>query len=329
MTSQAVPRSRPYRLIAFCFLLGLSAAIAPAEAASFPGRRVTIMVGAAAGAGGDFLTRLLADKLERRWKQPVIVENKTGGSGLISANAVLEEPADGYTLFVSNDSPAINPNVQKHMPFDYHVVFAPISLLVLIDFKLVVRPKLSVTNVSDLIALAKGSPGKLTFASAGVFTPHHLIGELFRARAGINTVHVPFHGAVPATSSVMSGEIDYEFTGFTGISPFVDAGQLRELATTGTARDSASPKLPTVGETLSGFYAYGWFGMWTRAEVPASIRAQIAKDVAAIMKEPDVVARLKVIGMDAVGSTPDELRAHLDKEQAKWATLPISVRDQQ
>lgn len=329
MTVQTAPRSRSCCLASLGFLLNLALVIAPAHAGSFPERRVTMMVGAAAGAGGDFLARLLADKLGKRWKQTVIVENKTGGSGLISADAVLQEPADGYTLFISNDSPAINPNVQKHMPFDYRVVFAPISLLALIDFKLVIRPELPVTSVSDLIALAKASPGKLTFASAGVFTPHHLIGELFRARAGISVVHVPFHGAVPATNSVISGETDYEFTGFTGISPFVDAGQLREIATTGTERDSASPKLPTVGETLRGFYAYGWFGMWTRAGVPAPIRAQVAADVAAVMRQPDVVARMKAIGMDAVGSTPDELRTYLDKDQAKWATLPASVRDQQ
>lgn len=329
MTIRTVRRLHQRGLVFLCVLLALAITSPPAHAASYPDRRVTLMVGAAAGAGGDFLARLLAQKLSERWKQPVIVENKTGGSGMISANATLEEPADGYTLFVSNDSPAINPNVQKHMPFDYRVVFAPISLLVLIDFKLVVRPSLPVSTVSDLIALGKASPGKLTFASAGVFTPHHLIGELFRARAGFDAVHVPFHGAVPATNSVITGEIDYEFTGFTGISQFIDAGQLREIATTGTARDSTTPNLPTVGETLSGFSAYGWFGMWTRAEVPAPVRAQIAADVAAAMKELDVVTRLKTLGMDAVGSTPDELRTHLDKEQAKWATLPASVRDQQ
>jgi tripartite-type tricarboxylate transporter receptor subunit TctC len=128
---------------------------------------------------------------------------------------------------------------------------------------------------------------------------------------------------------VVSGQTDYEFTGFTGISPFVDAGQLREIATTGTKRNSASPRLPTIGETINGFSAYAWFAMWTRAEVPAPIRAQIATDVAAAMQETDIVDRLKGLGMEAIGSTPDELRAFHLKEQAKWATLPLSIREQQ
>jgi tripartite-type tricarboxylate transporter receptor subunit TctC len=310
-------------------LCGLLAWPAPgADAAGYPDRRVTIVVGAAAGAGGDLLVRLLAQKLSDRWKQTVIVENKSGGSGLIAANEALKSPADGYTLFVSNDSPAINPNVQSHMPFDYSKVFEPISLLVLIDFKLLVRPDLAAKSVSELIALGKSSPGKLTFASAGVFTSHHLMSELFRTMAGFDAVHVPFRGAAPATTSVIAGRTDYEFTGFTGISSFIEAGQLRELATTGTARNAASPLLPTVGEALSGFSAYAWFAMWTRAEVPSKIRSQIAADVASVMTESDVIDRLKGLGMQPIGGTPDGLRAFRAQEEAKWATLPLSIREQ-
>lgn len=319
-------RARSYGFILLC---GLLASPAPrTDAAEYPDRRVTIIVGAAAGAGGDLLVRLLAQKLSDRWKQTVIVENKSGGSGLISANEALKSPADGYTLYVSNDSPAINPNVQSHMPFDYRKVFEPISLLVLIDFKLLVRPALPAASVSELIAFGKSSPGKLTFASAGVFTSHHLMGELFRTMAGFDAVHVPFRGAAAATTSVIAGETDYEFTGFTGISPFIKEGQLRELATTGTARNEASPQLPTVGESLPGFSAYAWFAMWTRTEVPSAIRARIAADVAAAMKDNDVVMRLKGLGMTPIGSTPDELRSFHATEQAKWATLPESIRDQ-
>lgn len=292
--------------------VGLISAIAtlPASAQSgpYPDRRVTLAIGAAAGAGGDLMVRLLAQKLSYKWHQTVVVENKSGGSGLISAQEVLKAPADGYTLYVSNDSPTINPSVKKHLPFDYGQVFSPISLLVLIDFKLLVRRQLPVTNVSELIALAKSQPGKLTFASAGAFTSHHLIGERFRTVAGLDVLHVPFRGAMPAVSSVATGETDYQLTGFTGTAPFIESGQLREIATTGTQRNAASPALPTVGETLTGFSAYAWFAMWTRSEVPAPIQAKISADVGALMKDPAIVERLKSLGMEAVGGTADELR---------------------
>jgi tripartite-type tricarboxylate transporter receptor subunit TctC len=298
-------------------------------AAEYPNRRVTIVVTAAPGAGGDMLVRLMAQKLSSRWNQTVVVDNKTGGGGILSANEALRSPADGHTLFVSNDSPAIAPNVNKKLPFDYKSVFEPISLLVRIDFKVLVRPTVPVNTVAELIALGKSSPGKLSFASAGAFTSHHLMAELFRAQAGFNALHVPYRGAVPAATSLMAGQTDYLFTGFTGISTFVESGQLREIATTGTARNALTPHLPTVGETLEGFSAYSWFAMWTRTEVPASIRSQLAAEITALMKEPDVVERVQGVGMTAVGSSPEELRAFHANEQAKWAGLPPHLLGQQ
>jgi len=149
----------------------------PADSASYPERTVRIVIGAAAGAGGDTMIRLLVQALSDRWQQPVVVENRSGGSGLISANEVLKSPADGYTLYVSNDSPAINPSVMERMPFEYREVFEPVSLLVLIDFKLLVRPDLPAKTAADLITVARSRPGELSFASAGTFTSHHLLGN--------------------------------------------------------------------------------------------------------------------------------------------------------
>jgi tripartite-type tricarboxylate transporter receptor subunit TctC len=314
--------------LSICLILAGATRHASAQSAPYPDRRVTIVIGAAAGAGGDLMVRLLAQKLSDKWRQPVVIENKSGGSGLISAQEALKAPADGYTLYVSNDSPAINPSVKKHLPFDYGQVFSPISLLALIDFKLLVRRQLPVTSVAALIALARSQPGTLTFASAGAFTSHHLIGERFRAVAGLEVLHVPFRGAMPAVSSVASGETDYQFTGFTGTSSFIESGQLREIATTGARRNDASPALPTVGETLTGFSAYSWFAMWARSEVPAPIRAKISADVGALMKDPAIVERLRSLGMEAVGGTADELRLFVTQELEKWSVLPPNVREQ-
>lgn len=163
------------------------------------------------------------------------------------------------------------------------------------------------------------------FASAGTFTSHHLIGELFKVTAGIEAVHVPFKGAQPGLLSVISGQADFAFAGFSGLSGYLQGGQLREIASTGRQRNPASPLLPTVGETLPGFAAFSWFAMWTRAEVPAAIREQIWREVSAAMKLPSTVQKVSGNGMTAIGSTPEELRMHLDTEQRKWASLPEAV----
>jgi len=283
------------------------------------------VIGAAAGAGGDTMIRLLAQALSDRWQQPVVVENRSGGSGLISANEVLKSPADGYTLYVSNDSPAINPSVMERMPFEYREVFEPVSLLVLIDFKLLVRSDLPVKTAADLITVARSRPGELSFASAGTFTSHHLIGERFNFMAGLNVVHVPFRGAVPALNSLMAGHTDYAFTGFTGTAALIEGGQLREIGTTGIRRNDATPQLATVGETLAGFSAYSWFGMWARREVPEAIRTKVSNDVNAVMKSAAIANRLSSIGMEPVGSNPEELSVFHRQEREKWADLPAGI----
>ena len=312
-------------LVLSLWLATVSLTGVPAHSASYPERTVKIVIGAAAGAGGDTMIRLLAQALSEKWQQPVVVENRSGGSGLISANEVLKSPADGYTLYVSNDSPAINPNVMERMPFDYGEVFKPVSLLVLIDFKLLVRPDLPVKTVADLITLTRSKPGELSFASAGTFTSHHLISERFNVMAGLNAVHVPFRGAVPALNSLMAGHTDYAFTGFTGTGGLIEGGQLREIATTGIRRNEATPQLPTIGETLPGFSAYSWFAMWTRSEVPEAIRAKVANDVKTVMKSAAILNRLNSVGMEAVGSSPEELSRFHNREREKWADLPASV----
>lgn len=310
---------------AVLFIAAMSFPVAAWPQAPYPSQSVRIVVTAAPGAGGDFLTRMLAQHLSDKWKQSVVVDNKTGGGGQISANEAAKSPADGHTLFVSNDAPAIAPNTIKSLSLDYRKAFEPISLLVLVDFKLLVRPDLPANNVAELIAWAKASPKPPFFASAGTFTSHHLIGELFRQAAAVEAVHVPFKGAVPELMSLVAGSSDYGFAGFSGTGAFIQSGQLREIASTAAQRNPATPHLPTVGETIPGFAAFSWFAMWTRAEVPTAVRALIWRDVSAFMKLPAIVQRVGANGMTAVGSTPEELRAHLNTEQKKWAGLPAAV----
>ena len=298
---------------------------ATAARAAYPDAPITIVVGANPGASGDLMARLIAQKLSEKWKKPVVVENKSGASGILAASAVKNAPPDGYTIYISNDSAAINEAIPTNNPFDIRKVFAPISLLALIDFKLVVNPEVPVKTVPELIAYAKANPGKLNYASSGEHTPHHLIAAMFAHRAGIDVVHVPFRGTAAAITAVLAHHTDFAVSGFSGVDEHIKAGTLRPLATTAKARNRASPDLPTIGETLPGYFGGSWWAMWMRAEVPQSIRDQVTAEVRAIIAEPEVIQKLRGTGLDPVGSTPSDLRTFLADEIAKLSNLPPAI----
>ncbi len=300
-------------------------AATPAWPQAFPERPVTIVVGAAAGSSGDLLSRLLAQRLSDRWKQPVVVENRSGGSGMLALREVMAAPATGYTIFMSNDSAAINQSIMRTPPPDPRKALAPISLLALIDFKLVVAPSVPATNVRELIEYLKANPGKRSFSSSGLYTPHHLMAELFKYQAGVDVLHVPYRGTAPSIASVLGGQSDYSFSGFPGVDGHIKAGKLRALASTGTRRSTSSPELPTVGETLKGFSAASWWAMFVRPEVPAPVQQKLATDVAGTIAEPEVNRRMREAGLDPIGGTPAELRTFLGNEIDKWARLPAGL----
>lgn len=306
--------------------LAVAAMVAtPAWPQSFPERPVTIVVGAAAGSSGDLLSRLLAQRLSDRWKQPVVVENRSGGSGLLALREVMAAPATGYTLFMSNDSTAINQSIMRTPPPDPRKALAPINLLALIDFKLLVAPTVPATSVRELIDYLKANPGKRSFSSSGLYTPHHLMAELFKYQAGVDVLHVPYRGTAPSIASVLGGQSDYAFSGFPGVDGHVKAGKLRALATTGAKRSASSPELPTVGETLKGFSAASWWAMSARPEVPAQIQQKLSADVTGTIAESEVNRRMREAGLDPIGSTPAELRTFLGNEIDKWAKLPAGL----
>jgi tripartite-type tricarboxylate transporter receptor subunit TctC len=297
--------------------------------AAFPEGTVTLVVGAAPGSSGDMVARLLAIKLADRWKQTVVVENKDGANGLLAANEVMLAAPGGYTLYLSNDSSAINQAVMKTPPRDPRVAFAPISLLAKIDFKLVVNAAAPVHSVAELIAFLKANPGKYVSASSGPNTPHQLMVELFRYMTHTDTVDIPYRGTAPAITAVMSGSSLFAFSGFPGVDPQIAAGKLRPLATTGPQRNGTTPNLPTVGESVKGFTAASWWAMFVRAEVPADVRAKIAGDVTAVMADPDIKRRFVGAGLEPMGSTPPVLTAFLTSEIQKWQKLPDGIIEKQ
>ncbi len=317
------------RMTLLSLLAGFLGMLAVPASAQYPESTVTIVVGANPGASGDLLARMLAEKLTEKWGRTVQVLNRSGGSGLLSAAEVAKARPDGHTLFLSNDSPAINAVALKNPSVNHREAFVPISLLALIDFKLVVHPSVPARTVADLVAIARKNPGKLSYGSSGTNTPHHLMAEMFLAAAGIKALHVPFRGTAASVASVRGGHTDFTFSGFSGVDGMIEAGQLRALASTAAKRNSATPDLPTIGETLKGYSAMSWWAMWVRNEVNPKIRDQVAREVRAIVRLPDVDRRLRQAGLDPVGSSPEELGAFLNDQIARLQKLPPGIFDGQ
>ena len=306
---------------------GLAAAprlLAQAEnAADYPSRPVRLIVPFAPGGGTDIVARTIAQKLGETFKQPVVVENRAGGNGTIGANAVAHAPPDGYTLTMITASHSVNVTLQgtKH-PYDLIKDFAPISQVTTQPYVLVVNPKLPARSVRELVALAKASPGKLTYGSSGVGGTSHLSGALFCVLAGIEMTHVPYRGGEPAMADVISGQIDMLFSTRLQSRGFVEAGQLRPLAVTTARRSPATPELPTMQEAgVPGYEVAGWYGMLAPAGTPAPIVDKLNREIVRIVHLPDVTAKMAADGSEPVGSNPAEFAAHIQREVDKWRDL--------
>jgi tripartite-type tricarboxylate transporter receptor subunit TctC len=300
------------------FLVGQGAA-----AQTFPTKAVTIVSSGAAGGGGDLVARTFADELSRRWKQPVIVENRSGIAAPVAAAAA---PADGYTLYLSNDTIVTNQIVLRNPPPEPAKIWAPISLIAMIDFALIVPAGSKFKSAQEVIAAAKAAPGKLNYSSAGQSTPHHLIGELFKYQAGIDVLHIPYRGSPQAATAVVSGRADYGFQSISAIAGQVKSGQVRWLASTSEKRNSATPDLPTLNESaLPDFLAHSWWAFQVRAEVPKEIQNQINQAVIETAKEPAVHKRLLDLGLEPVGSTPAEYAQFIQQDLARWRKIPDGI----
>jgi tripartite-type tricarboxylate transporter receptor subunit TctC len=319
------PRRRFNRMAAA--LAGLATAprlFAQSEsAADYPSRPIHLIVPFAPGGGTDIVARTIGQKLGEAWKQPVVVENRSGGNGTIGANAVAKSAPDGYTLSMITASHSVNVTLQGHKhPYDLLKDFAPISQVTTQPYVLVVNPKLPAHSVKELIALAKAQPGKLTYGSSGVGGTSHLSGALFCALADIQMTHVPYRGGEPAMADVISGQIDMLFSTRLQSRGFVDAGRLRPLAVTTRTRSPAMPDLPTMQEAgVPGYEVAGWYGVLAPAHTPPEIVAKLNREIVRIVHLPDVTEKMAADGSEPVGSSPGEFAAHIKSEVEKWRDL--------
>jgi tripartite-type tricarboxylate transporter receptor subunit TctC len=303
-------------------LLLLTPAVALAQ--SYPSRTIKIVVPLAAGGTNDIIARILAERLTDALKTSVIVENRPGGAGgSVGADTVAKAEPDGYTLLLASTATlAINPSLYAKLPYDPQRDFEPISVVGTSPLILVVNASLPAKSVAELIALLRAKPGGYSYASAGKGTPLHLVAELFGAKTGTQIVHVPYRGAAPAVSDLLAGHVHVMFDNLPSVLPHIQAGTLRPLLVTGSRRLSQIPDTPTVIEAeLSGAEAVSWFALAAPKGTPPEVVRKLSEAVRALLKSPDVSARLVGLGTEPWGSTPDEMKSHVVRETAKWANI--------
>lgn len=298
------------------------AATAAFAQTNYPAKPVRLVAPFTAGGPVDITARILAQKLTDAWGQQVLVENRTGASGMIGAELVAKSPADGYTLLVNSSIHVIVPSLFPKMAYDPIRDFAPITVVSSSPLLLVVTPSLPVKDVKDFIALAKTRPGELSFASSGSGSSTHLTAELFKTVTRTNMQHVPYKGQSQALTDVISGQIPFMFNSLPPVLEFVKGKRLRVLAITSEKRYASLPEVPTFAESgYKELISGSWYAIWAPAKTPDALVARLHADIVKIINLPDVRGRIQELGGEPVGNTPAEFDAFQKADMARWAQV--------
>ena len=290
-----------------------------ANAQAYPSRTVRIVVGFPPGQAIDISARLMADWLQQRLGQTFIVENRPGAAANVATEMVARSPADGYTLLVISSNNVINTTLYGTVDFAREI--APIATFGRGYQVLNVNNSLPVKTVPDLIALAKSDPGKLSMASPGIGSAGHVAGEMFKMMAGVNMVHVPYRGSVPALTDLMSGQVQVMFDNLPSSIEHIRAGMIRALAVTPGTRSQALPDVPTIGESVPGYLGGGWSGIGTPAQTSAEIIDLLNREINAALADPKIKGRLENLGSPVLMMSPAEFRKLIADETERWAKV--------
>lgn len=292
-----------------------------AHAADYPQRPIRLIVPFAPGGGLEITARSIGQKLTEKRGQAIVIDNRPGAATIVGSEIASKASPDGYTLLMITTTFAINPSLYGKLPYDPNRDFAPVTQITSVPNILVVNPAIAAHTVRELIALAKAKPGQLNYASAGSGTSPHLAAELFKTMAGIEMTHIPYKGIPPAVTDVIAGRVTMLMTTTISAAPHVKSGRLRALAITSPRRLAAMPDVPAIGETVPGYEADAFQGMVAPAGVPKEIVRQLADDIAAIVKLPEIRERITADGAEPIGSTPEAFAAFLKKEMLKWGKV--------
>jgi tripartite-type tricarboxylate transporter receptor subunit TctC len=300
-------------------LVGAALVAGVAHAQNYPVKAIRLVVPQPPGGGNDVIARMISQKLSVALKQQIAVDNRAGAGGLIGADVAAHSPADGYTLLLGNVATlAIIPNVQKKMPYDPLKDFAPVSLIASAPLLVVVHPSVPVHSIKQLVALARAKPGQLNYASNGVGSSTHLATEMFKMMTKTDLVHVPYKGLGPATTDLLSGQIQLMFSSAVAMMPHVQAKRLRAIAMTGAKRSTAIPDIPTVAESGVPDYESGsWYGILAPTGTPREIIDLLNREIVAAVRSADITDRLVAEAVIPVGNSPAEFAAHIQKEYTR------------
>jgi tripartite-type tricarboxylate transporter receptor subunit TctC len=310
-------------ILAFMLVLGLAAEQTRAQDSAYPSRPIKMLVGFAAGGGTDVAARIAAQKMSEILGQTILVENRTGASGLIAAQDLAKSDPDGYTLMMGSQTTcAVAPNLYHKVTVDPVKDFAGIALTGASPLVLVVNPSSPAHSVADVIAMARANPGKINFGTGGVGTTPHMTAELFQYNAGIRMAHVAYRGEAGAINDLLAGQIPLMFANLSAVMGHIKGGTLRALAVTSAQRSPSVPDVPTVAEAaLPGFQSETWFGIVAPAATPHEIRVKLNTVARQAMARDDTKQRLAELGMTNGTSSPEELDAYIKAEVVKWSKL--------
>lgn len=310
-------------LIGVVWALLSQALVVPAMAQSYPSRPVRLIVPFAPGGPNDILGRLVAQRLNELWGQPVIVENRGGAGGTVGLGAAAKLPGDGYTLAMGGSSTmAVAPSLYRKLAYDPVKDFTPIGLLAHVPYALGVNPVVPARTVKELIAIARKKPGYLSYASSGVGSMSALAAELLKSLSNTAIVHVPYRGTAPALAEVISGQVDMMLADLALIQRHADAGKLRVIAVAGSRRAPAAPRVPTISESgLKEYVIEPWFGLVAPAGVPQEIVARLNGAIVESLKAPDVLQRLNALGYEPIGGSADDFARTIRADIAKYSAV--------
>lgn len=308
-------------LLAACVMAAIAGLSLSAGAQDFPSKTIRIVVPFTPGGSNDVVGRELAAGFQAKWNQTAVVENRPGGGGTIAYSQVAKSPPDGYLLLIAPVSFTMTPHLSRNPAFNPLNDYAPINMVVDVPFVMVVPPSVPARTVKEFIALAKAAPGQMSYASVGVGTPQHLGGELFKLRAGVDLIHVPFRGATAAIPDVLAGRVHMFIGAINSLLPLIKEGKLNALAAAGARRIPSLPDVPTMAETFPGFEVGSAVGLVAPAGTPAAIVEALNRACTEIIATPGFHQRMAAIGVEVLGTTPAEYAKIIGTEYDKWGKV--------
>jgi tripartite-type tricarboxylate transporter receptor subunit TctC len=304
-------------------LFALAVFACSAAAQSYPSKPVRVIVPFPPGQAADIFARMVAERLSQKWGQGVAVENRAGGGGIPGIMAGKQSAPDGYTIIVGTSGTlGVNPNIYASIPYDPLKDFAPASNIFIAPLVLVAHPSFAASDVKALVAAAKSKPGSINYASAGPGTAQHMTGELFKYRAGVDLVHVPYKGSGPAMTDLIGGQVPIMFDSLASALPHIQSGRIRILAVTTAQRVPQLPDVPTIAEAgYAGYAAVGWSGFVLPAGTPGAIVEKVSADTQAVLREPEMARRIIDRGGVPDPTTPQQYAEFIRAEIAQWGEV--------